>query len=88
MAKYVSEIVPWFNSNYKMARTFLAGLAQARASMEPSDAWAAMHLSRTGQLADVKFQISMEVSARDSANRCLWKKNVIWVTKKKKKLCR
>ena len=51
--------------------TFLAGFAQARASMEPSDAWPEMDRSRTGEFGQVKFQISMEVSARESASRFL-----------------
>jgi hypothetical protein len=58
-----------------MIRTLLAGLAQARASMEPSEACPEIDLSRIGEFGHVKFQISIEVSARESAKSFLLVKN-------------
>ena len=67
------ELVFWTSklNVFLMIRTLLTGLAQARASMDPSEACPEIDLSKIGEFGQVKFQISIEVSARESAKRFL-----------------
>jgi len=59
------------NKTVKSFLTSVTVLAHAKASIEPSDALPEMDLSRMGEFGFEKFQISMEVSARESANNFL-----------------
>ncbi len=46
-------------------------MAHAMASIEPSEAWPEIALSKTGTFGFAKFHISMEVSDRERANNFL-----------------
>ena len=69
----IIKLMRFINNKQISFLTFGAGLAQARASMDPSEAWPGIDLSRIGQFGKEKFQISIDMSPRDRAKRFLIK---------------